>query len=381
MKRICIYVTYDFENIVDDYVGYMLQELRKSVDCLAVVCNYAEVVRGIENIQPYADRIYYRENIGFDAGAYKDALCTYLGWDEIARYDELLIINDSFYGPLYPMEDLFNEMEKTSADYWGIIRAPKGEFDDGYSYDTHIQSYFMAFRSNILTNPHFKVFWEELKYPRSLYEAVKAFEIGINACLKGHGFTGIALTDITSQGQPFQANEIPYMQYALELVRDFKIPILKRRSLYFSNKGFENALRALIYIKSKNIYDVALVEKHLARISQSANEQGLMDIPKMDSFCRKHKKIYFYGAGVYGHNLAAFFKYMGWEFNGFLVTNAAMQSENCHTFRSVRLGEDDGIIIAVGDKRICFEILGTVGKCFDKNRVLYPNFDIGNIQE
>ena len=179
MKRICIYVTYDFENIVDDYVGYMLRELRKSVDYLAVVCNYAEVVRGIENIQPYADGIYYRKNIGFDAGAYKDALCTYLGWDEIGKYDELLIINDSFYGPLYPMEDLLIDMEKTAADYWGIIRAPKGEFDDGYSYDTHIQSYFMAFRKNILTNPFFKIFWEQLKYPRTLYEAEKAFQMGL----------------------------------------------------------------------------------------------------------------------------------------------------------------------------------------------------------
>ena len=77
MKRLCIYVTYDFENIVDNYIGYMLQELRKLVDCLVVVCNYKEIAGGIEHIQPYVDKIYCRDNVGFDAGAYKDALCTY----------------------------------------------------------------------------------------------------------------------------------------------------------------------------------------------------------------------------------------------------------------------------------------------------------------
>ena len=40
MKRLCIYVTYDAENIIDDYIGYMMRELRKVVECLVVVCNY-----------------------------------------------------------------------------------------------------------------------------------------------------------------------------------------------------------------------------------------------------------------------------------------------------------------------------------------------------
>lgn len=107
MRRLCIYITYDFENIVDDYINYMLHELRKVVDCLVVICNYECIVRGINHIQPYADKIYYRSNMGFDAGAYKDALCSYIGWDEIGSYDELLMINDSFYGPLYPFESVF----------------------------------------------------------------------------------------------------------------------------------------------------------------------------------------------------------------------------------------------------------------------------------
>ena len=90
MKRLCIFVTYDHENIVDDYIGYLLQQLRKVVDGLAVVCNYEYIAKGIDKIRPYADKVYYRNNTGFDAGAYKDAICSYLGWDEINKYEEVL---------------------------------------------------------------------------------------------------------------------------------------------------------------------------------------------------------------------------------------------------------------------------------------------------
>ena len=68
MKRLCIYVTYDKQNIVDRYVGYMLRELKTCAEHLAVVCNMPRVVRGADVLEEYADEIFYRENIGFDAG-------------------------------------------------------------------------------------------------------------------------------------------------------------------------------------------------------------------------------------------------------------------------------------------------------------------------
>lgn len=52
MKCLCIYVTYDFENIVDKYIESMLRELRKLTNCLVVVCNYEKITSGIEYIQP-----------------------------------------------------------------------------------------------------------------------------------------------------------------------------------------------------------------------------------------------------------------------------------------------------------------------------------------
>ena len=42
-------------------------------------------------IVPSADDIFYRENKGLDAGAYKDMLCNIIGWDAVYQYDELYL--------------------------------------------------------------------------------------------------------------------------------------------------------------------------------------------------------------------------------------------------------------------------------------------------
>ena len=63
-----------------------------------VVCNYPEILDGYDYISPYVDSVFCRENIGYDAGAFKDALCTLIGWDTVYEYDELILVNDSFFG-------------------------------------------------------------------------------------------------------------------------------------------------------------------------------------------------------------------------------------------------------------------------------------------
>ena len=120
MKRLCIYLTYDKQKIIDKYIGYMLGELKTCVDYLVVICNGEEILSGLNIIMEFADEIFYRRNFGFDAGGFKDALCEYIGWDKVLQYDELVLVNDSMYGPLRTMKSIFSEMKQRSVDFWGL---------------------------------------------------------------------------------------------------------------------------------------------------------------------------------------------------------------------------------------------------------------------
>jgi len=57
-KRLCIYVAYDKEGIIDSYIGYMLKELKTCMDCLVVIYNGEQVIKGKGILEKYADRLF-----------------------------------------------------------------------------------------------------------------------------------------------------------------------------------------------------------------------------------------------------------------------------------------------------------------------------------
>ena len=371
MRRLGIYVMYDYENIVDDYIGYMLWEMRKVVDCLVVVCNCEEISSGSEHIENYADKIYYRDNIGFDVGAYKHALCYRLGWDEIATYEELVLLNDSFYGPFYPIEDLFLRMEKSDADYWGLTRSPAGTLMGEYIYDTHIQSYFLVFRKSVLHDKRFRVFWEEMPYPESFMQAVRVFELECNKLMSEWGWKGVALSDLYEHKIPIKTDENPYMVCSYELICDAKVPVLKRKSLDLRFPGFSNAFKAFQYIENQGIYDVRLIKKHMQRIGQPLHERAKLDFVKLNEFYHTHARIYLYGAGTCGKNLAEYFDYKGWSFESFLVTVHSSPARREILFDEADITKQDGIIVAVGTEEAYSSIIDAVKKRCTKEQI-YP---------
>lgn len=372
MKRLSIYLIYDREYFVDKYITYMLRELRLCSTYLLVICNTSTDWDG-EDVGKYADQVVYRENIGYDAGGYKDVLCRHIGWDELYMYDELLLLNDSFYGPIYPMQQVFDRMAAVETDYWGLTRSQecltvKDRHDKG-----HIQSYFMVFRKNVINSSVFKTFWEQLAYPKKMDEAIEYFEFGLNRCLEEKGFQNIAISDFYQQILTFKENENPYLKYPLELIRDCRIPILKYKSLTFGNKGYANALKAYRYIEKNGLYDTTYIKNHFWR--KSKNEEGMIDLEKLDNFYENHRRVFIYGYGVYGRNLGLYFQYRKWRIEGFLVT-AAKDSEDAVPFEQVEIEREDGIVVAVGKKVFCREILAYLEDKCEEDQVMFSNYDL-----
>lgn len=50
------------------------------------------------------------------------------------------------------------------------------------------------------------------------------------------------------------------------------------------------------------------------------------------------------------------------------------QLDNCKVFQDVQINSDDGIIITIGNREICFEILEIVRKQCRDDQILFPNF-------
>ena len=274
MNRACVFVFFDKDGVADDYVLFFLADLKKNVDRLVIVVNGALSDKSRQDFREYSSQndIVVRDNSGFDAWAYKAGI-EHIGYDNLATYDEVVIANDTVFGPLYPFEQMFDEMAtKPELGFWGITKHPAYEKEDlvirnsplGYA-PAHIQTYFMVFRTPVLTSGAFRTFWTEL-LPIELYaEAVGKFETFLTKQLEDAGFLwdSFVQTDVTATDDP---NLLLYCP--ADMLRKWHCPVLKCR-IYKNdtlslNTG-EQPREAFNYIRDNTDYDVDMIWQSLLR--------------------------------------------------------------------------------------------------------------------
>jgi rhamnosyltransferase len=347
----------------------MLRALRECCTAVYLVCNFPAAESGLEYVEPYVDHIWYRENRGYDSGAYKDALEHYIGWETVYGYDELLLTNDSYWGPFYPLDDFFRHMAAVDCDYWGLTGQGPGELlNPIYTHDAHTHSYFMVFRSQVLHSPVFRKFWEEFCYPQTFREAIVNYEIVLNAYLRQNGFQGAAFLDYDEM--ELKRNEISYYLYPYEMIKDRKFPVLKKKTLLMRNPGFPSALKAIQYLRENHLYPTKWIEPYVDN-QFYISEDGTEEHNSLETFYRTHSKIYIYGNGVCGKSLKVYFAYKGWHYDGVIVSTPGEEDVDVMTLENADIRSDTGIIISVINRTAASDIAAYIGNRCTREQLFF----------
>ena len=270
-KRLAVYCFYDKDGVVDDYVVFFLKALRKTVSKICCVANGKLTDSGRKTLIDCTDELTERENIGFDAWAYASFVNGRI--DEIRQYDELVFCNNSFFGPIYPLKDVFRKMDgrPEKSDFWGMTVHPKMNFvidkSQKLSYvNEHVQSYFVVFTKKVLLSPAFADFFRKLPKINTFLEAVCIYELELTRTLSDAGFTYGSFVD--REGLPPTNCTVLYPD---TLVRDKKCPFVKRKVFFAPYENFfaagrgQNSRKCLEYIKNNTSYNVDLIWQHILR--------------------------------------------------------------------------------------------------------------------
>ena len=270
-KRLAVYCFYDKDGVVDDYVVFFLKALRKTTSKICCVANGKLTDSGRKALMEYTDELTERENIGFDAWAYASFVNSRI--DEIRQYDELVFCNNSFFGPLYPLQNVFSEMDSRSekSDFWGMTIHPKMNYvidkSQKLNYvNEHVQSYFIVFTNKVLLSSVFADFFRKLPKINTFLEAVCLYELELTHVLSDAGFTYSSFVDL--EGLPIANCTVLYPD---TLVMDKKCPFVKRKVFFAPYENFfaagrgQNSRKCLEYIKNNTDYDVDLIWQHILR--------------------------------------------------------------------------------------------------------------------
>lgn len=277
-NRLGIFFFYDEEGIVDSYVMYLLQHIQKSINKLVVVCNGVLTAESRQKFQQITSEVIVRENQGYDVGAYKTAL-EYIGLEELKNWDEIIFFNHTIMGPVYPFEDMFEEMSGRDVDFWGITKYGRESFDPfGYSpygyLPEHIQSHFIVFRKSLVSSLDFQVYWESMPEINSYNESVGLFESLFTKKFEDKGFQWDVYVDTDDYES---ITTFPLMNCAKELIRDKKCPIFKRKTFFqpydyvLGNTMGQVAIELLNYLDENTEYPIDMIWDNLLRTCHQAD--------------------------------------------------------------------------------------------------------------
>lgn len=275
--KLCIFAHYDKHQIIDDYVLHHIKKLYESgCEIVFVSSSKSFLQNEIEKIKDFCSKVIIRKNRGIDFGSWKVGLERV---KELNHYNQLILMNDSIYGPFFDLSSIFEKMEEKNLDMWGIT--------ESWEHAYHIQSYFIVFNSKIIHSNFFKNFWNRVRFFQNKNLVIRLYEIGLSQNALQFGFKLGSFCDypkIVNFTIKNYADEFPYTIYAQILktrnvnpshflwdilIKHFGCPFLKIELVRDNPSEIINMniheMRAVLEMVAPH-YDINMIINHLKRI-------------------------------------------------------------------------------------------------------------------
>lgn len=227
-KRVVFYLLYDERGEVDDYIPYKLERLKPFADHLFVVSNGRLREDHRARLEGIADTVWERENVGFDVWGYKTALEQF-GRERLAEYDELILMNYTWFGPVRPFDDLFERMNSSTAHFWGMTDYPKfkpNPYTDKGVLHRHLQSHWIGVRREMFLSEAWAEYWDTMPQITSYVDSILSHESRFT-----HHFENLGYKSAVAFARKNYPSTHPALINA-DLLLDDGCPVLKRRAFF-----------------------------------------------------------------------------------------------------------------------------------------------------
>lgn len=275
MRRLAIAFYYDQHGKIDEYYFHLIASIKPFVEKVLVVCNGPVDKEAESRLSEAADSFLIRENKGFDVWAYRTAL-EHIGWDELSNFDEILLFNHTFYGPIFPFSEMFSEMDQRQCDFWGIsahgamrpnpIDVRKAELP------FHLNSHFIAVRRSLHQSKAFRDYWTQMGPINSYMDSIAKHETVFTGHFQALGYACSVLLDPARYKTSY-----PVLMEPDKTLED-RSPILKKRLFFHDTLFLEreaiNLPRALEIIENQSDYDLSLIWKSVGRLGSPRTLNG-----------------------------------------------------------------------------------------------------------
>ncbi|MDH2416912.1 rhamnan synthesis F family protein [Nocardioides sp. CER19] len=176
MTRLAVMAHFDVSGEVRPHVRRQVEHLRRAFDELVVVST-AKLTDASRAWLTARSTLLERDNEGYDFGSYKAGLDA--ARQDLSTYDDVVVCNDSFVGPLVDWAQILSTMAARGCDFWGLTESRQ--------HVRHVQSYCLGFRSTALASPAFRRFWDDFEPTSDREQVIQRYELGLSRRLRKAG--------------------------------------------------------------------------------------------------------------------------------------------------------------------------------------------------
>jgi len=258
-NRAAFFVFYEKDGNVADWVVYYLNALKEVAGTLCVIVNGKLSNSGRELLLTTGAELLLRENFGFDFSAWKVGLEKF-GKNRLAEFDEIILCNNSCYGPVVSFAPILKKMDAEEADFWGLLFHAEPP-----SFPEHLQSYFLVLRKKLVQSEAFSKYWKNLRQPKT-YDEARKNEVGFTRYFIDTGFKAVAFVP---RGKYSSLN--PTIYEPCRLLAEDAFPLVKRkvfslpyRYFHAQSRGLQ-ARDALAFLDKKNKALAEMIRRDLLK--------------------------------------------------------------------------------------------------------------------
>ncbi|MDG3131777.1 rhamnan synthesis F family protein [Streptococcus suis] len=264
MKRLLLYVHYNKYDKLSSHVVYQLEKMRPLFEEVLFISNSELSQTNLERLESsnLITDFMQRENSGFDFVAWKDGFQK-LGFDYLREFDSVTIMNDTCYGPIWDIAEVFERFDNDpTTDFWGMTNHRKTK-----RFKEHLQSYFITFKKQVVQSLEFKNFWSNVREYTIVQDVIDYLESPATNIFVDAGFRYKAVFDTTTE----ELHHMPlpdFSYYNVAKIIEKKVPFIKVKALEGNRQQTSFIIDELAQISD---YPTELIIEHMSNMFTPAS--------------------------------------------------------------------------------------------------------------
>lgn len=250
-KRLGIFYFSNTDGVVDDYVEYLIDNMRDYLSEIYIVVGGCLTCEARKKLSAFTDIILTERTLTSRWAGYQLAVQCF-GQPLLGKYDEIVFFDNRLIGPLYPLEEMFSTMEKKKLDYWFLVADNGSRLPD-----------IIVCCGKLVNSYEFYQYWMD-----------EHEEKDWNSYFGEKGFRYAAYIESPDL---LELNERPIIFYPKELVAEYGCPFVSIESfelpyqILIDESAGQASYELFDYLKYKKLYDVDMLWSYFLRCFHQAD--------------------------------------------------------------------------------------------------------------